>query len=105
MRRLYWTRRQFSSKSDSCPESIDVDTAGISRKVNVHYPGRSVRPPRAIVAKRRQERRTEVSREHSRSHKFERTEGSNILIVVGQIEVYLYGEAENRYTTLCRVRR
>ena len=30
------------------------------------------------------------------------TEGLNILIVVGYIEVYRYGEAENRHRTLCR---
>jgi len=35
-------RRQVSSKSDTCTESLDVNAAGISGKVSAHYPGRSV---------------------------------------------------------------
>ena len=35
-------RRQISSKSNTCTESLDVDAAGISGKVSAHYPGRSV---------------------------------------------------------------
>lgn len=31
----------MSSKSSTCTESADVDAAGISGKVNAHYPGRS----------------------------------------------------------------
>lgn len=42
MRRLCWIRRQISSKSKSYPESMVVDTAGISMKASVHYPGMSV---------------------------------------------------------------
>ena len=34
-------RRQISSKSGTCTESIDVDAAGISVKVSAQYPGRS----------------------------------------------------------------
>jgi len=34
-------RRQLSSKSYTCTESMDVNTAGISVKVGAHYPGRS----------------------------------------------------------------
>jgi hypothetical protein len=35
-------RRQLSSKSNTCTESIDVDVAGISVKACEPYPGRSV---------------------------------------------------------------
>ena len=42
-------RRQISSKSDTCTESMVVDAAGISVKVGVHYPGRSVGLPRATI--------------------------------------------------------
>ncbi len=35
-------RRQISSKSNTCTESLDVDAAGISVKVSAQYPGRSV---------------------------------------------------------------
>ena len=38
-------RRQISSKSDTCTEGMDVYAAGISVKVDVHYPGRSVDLP------------------------------------------------------------
>ena len=38
-------RRQLSLKSDTCTEDMDVDAAGISVKVNAHYPGRSVDLP------------------------------------------------------------
>jgi len=46
-------RRPLSSKSNICTESMDVDAAGISGKVSVHYPGISVK------------KKTEVSRGHS----------------------------------------
>lgn len=36
-------RRPISSKSGTCTESMDVNAAGISVKVSVHYPGRSRR--------------------------------------------------------------
>ena len=35
-------RRHISSKPETYTESMDVDVAGISGKVNAHYPGRSV---------------------------------------------------------------
>jgi len=38
-------RRQISLKSDTCTESMHVDAAGISGKVDAHYPGRSVSVP------------------------------------------------------------
>ena len=34
-------RGRIDSKPESYPESMDVDAAGISVKVNAHYPGRS----------------------------------------------------------------
>jgi len=34
-------RGPIDSKSNTCTESAEVDTAGISVKVSVHYPGRS----------------------------------------------------------------
>jgi hypothetical protein len=40
-RRQGWMRRQSSSKSDTCTESLDVDAAGISVKEDARYPGRS----------------------------------------------------------------
>jgi hypothetical protein len=44
-RRTRWMRRQISSKSNTCTESVVVDVTDISVKVSVHYPGRSaVRP-------------------------------------------------------------
>jgi hypothetical protein len=45
MRRTCWVRRQLDSKPNTYPESMDVDAAGISVKVNVHYPGRSAKLP------------------------------------------------------------
>jgi hypothetical protein len=36
-------RRQISSKPDTYTESMDVYVAGISVKVDAHYPGRSQR--------------------------------------------------------------
>ena len=36
-------RRRLSLKPETYPESVNVDVAGISGKVNAHYPGRPVR--------------------------------------------------------------
>ena len=62
-------RRQLSSKSSTYTESMDVDAAGISVKVSVHYPGRSVGLLLATVTKRKRDEPTEVSRRHSRHRK------------------------------------
>ena len=70
-------RRQISSKPEPYPESMDVDAAGISVKVNAHYPGRSVGLPRATAVVRRWEGLAEVSRGHSRF--IDRTEGPNVV--------------------------
>ncbi len=83
MRRLCWIRRRISSKSESYPESIVVYTAGISAKAGVHYPGISVCLPLATIIKRWWDGHTEVSRGHSRSEPFDKTEGLNILAVAG----------------------
>ncbi|MDT8304058.1 MAG: hypothetical protein RQ760_21430 [Sedimentisphaerales bacterium] len=48
-------RRQISSKSSSCTEGMVVYAAGISAKVSVHYPARSVYLPSAAVIERRQD--------------------------------------------------
>ena len=76
-------RRPISSKSNSCTEGMVVDAAGISVKVGVHYPGRSVCLPLATIIKRCWDGHTEVSRGHSRSAMFDETEGLNILAVAG----------------------
>jgi len=59
-------RRPISSKSDTCTESMDVDAAGISVKVGVSYPGRSVNMPWATDTERCWDGLAEVSRGHSR---------------------------------------
>jgi hypothetical protein len=69
-------RRRISSKSDSCTEGVGVYAAGISVKVSVHYPGRSVYLPCATAAERRRDGLAEVSRGHIRS--FDPTEGPNM---------------------------
>ena len=69
-------RRQVSSKSDTCTESLYVDAAGISVKVGAHYPGRSATLPGATVAERQREEVAEVSRGHSSF--FDRSEGLNL---------------------------
>ena len=69
-------RSQLSLKPDTCTESTDVDAAGISVKVDVHYPGRSVDLPCATVTERRSDGSAEVSRGHSRP--FDPTEGPNM---------------------------
>jgi hypothetical protein len=55
-------RGQIDSKSNTCTEGAVVDAAGISGKVGVHYPGRSVGNARSrdrveIVWHRRETRR------------------------------------------------
>ena len=60
-------RRQRFSKSNSCTEGMVVDAAGISVKAGVHYPGRSVRLPRAMAIVRWPDGRTEVSIGHSKA--------------------------------------
>ena len=45
-------RRPLSSKSGTCTESTVVDAAGISVKVGVHYPGRSVDLPLVLMTSR-----------------------------------------------------
>ena len=69
-------RRLISSKSYPCTESMGVDAAGISVKVDTPYPGRSARLPQATDVERRRDGRAEVSRRHSRS--IDRTEGQNM---------------------------
>lgn len=69
-------RRPISLKPDTCTEGMIVDAAGISGKVEAHYPGRSVYLPRATGVARRRDGWAEVSRRHSRS--FDRTEGLNM---------------------------
>jgi len=68
-------RRQYSSKSNTCTESFDVDAAGISGKVSAQYPGRSAILPCASDAERRRDEMAEVSRGHSRSG--DQAEGPN----------------------------
>jgi len=77
-------RRQISSKSNTCTEGMFVDAAGISVKVDAHYPGRSVGMPNgATVAESRRDGSAEVSRGHSRS--FDRTEGPNVKYEAGAL--------------------
>ena len=59
-------RGQKSSKSNTCPEGADVDAAGISEKVGVHYPGRSANLPCATGIERCRDGLAEVSRGRSR---------------------------------------
>ena len=69
-------RRPISSKSHTCTEGMHVYAAGISGKVDAHYPGRSVHLPRATGSERNRDGWAEVSRRHSRSA--DRTEGRNV---------------------------
>ena len=69
-------RRRLSSKSDICTESMDVDVAGISGKVNAHYPGRSAVLLYATHSARCGDEAAEVSRGHIRS--FDPTKGPNM---------------------------
>jgi hypothetical protein len=60
-------RGLIDSKSDTCTESMEVNAAGISVKVSVHYPGRSVallRKKKAAAVGMRPLGVTEVSRGH-----------------------------------------
>ena len=52
MRRASWMRRQITSKSNTCTESLGVYAAGISGKVSAQYPGRSVSLSRTTVIER-----------------------------------------------------
>jgi len=45
-------RRQVTSKSNTCTEGMEVYAAGISVKVEAHYPGRLFNLPSAIVIER-----------------------------------------------------
>jgi len=45
-------RRPITLKSNTCTESMEVDAAGISVKVDAHYPGRPLKLPWAIVIER-----------------------------------------------------
>jgi hypothetical protein len=65
-------RRPISSKSNTCTDGMAVDAAGISVKVNAHYPGRSVDLPSATVAERRRNGSAEVSRGHIKVHRPDR---------------------------------
>ena len=68
-------RRQISSKSDTCTESMAVYAAGISVKVGGHYPGRSADLPCAIGVVKCRNGSAEVSRGHSL---LDRAEGLNM---------------------------
>ena len=77
MRPSYWIRRPISSKSKSYTEGMVVNTAGISVKVFVHYPGRPANLSyRTISAEMLMEEFAGVSRGHSRC---DHTEGLNML--------------------------
>ncbi|MGE5484175.1 MAG: hypothetical protein ACM3X4_04030 [Ignavibacteriales bacterium] len=76
-------RRQISSKPDTCTESVDVDAAGISVKVDAQYPGRPASWPRAMVVERRRDRLAGVSRGRSKS--IDRTEGPNMKHGMGDL--------------------
>jgi hypothetical protein len=69
-------RRQISSKSNTCTESLGVYAAGISVKVRAQYPGRSVSLSRTTATERWREGQAEVSRGHSSSD--DRSEGPNM---------------------------
>ena len=90
-------RRQISSKSDTCTESMDVYAAGISVKVGAHYPGRSVDLPCATGTGRCRDGSAEVSRGHSRP--FDLAEGPNMNYGMGAGISMTNGEAEGRSET------
>ena len=58
-------RKPISSRSNTCTEGMGVYAAGISVKVDAHYPGRSVDLPSATVAERPRDGLAEVSKGHS----------------------------------------
>ena len=66
MRRYHRVKRRASLKPSTYTEGDVVDKEGISGKVGVHYPGRSVSLPCATFVVRRREELTEVSRRHNR---------------------------------------
>jgi len=51
---------------------MEVDAAGISVKVDAHYPGRSVDVPCATAVERRRDESAEVSRGHIKVHRPDR---------------------------------
>jgi RNA-directed DNA polymerase len=58
------TRRPISSKSDTCPESRDVNVAVISVEVSASYPGRAENPPcRGLLLSRDDGKGTQQSAE------------------------------------------
>ena len=61
MRRYHRVKRRASLKPSTYTEGDVVDKEGISGKVGVHYPGRSVSLPCATFVVRRREELTEVS--------------------------------------------
>ena len=75
-------RGRKSSKSDTCPEGVVVDVAGISGKVGAHYPGRSASLPRATGIERCWDGLAEVSRGHSRW--LDPAEGPTKLVAFGR---------------------
>jgi len=58
-------RRQISSKSDTCTEGMVVDAAGISVKVDAHYPGRSVGLPNLCYCRREAAGRVDRSQQRA----------------------------------------
>ena len=80
--------RQISQKSNTYPESITVDVAGISVKVSAHYPGRSLILPLVLSSSRGDEMGLEKSAEVilGSSTKNQRTElkltGKDLLLCV-----------------------
>ena len=72
-------RRQISLKPSTYPEGIDVYVAGISEKVSVHYPGRSVqnsgqKSAEAIVSQCKRMVSAEFGRRAKRKMKVQRTQ-------------------------------
>ena len=55
--------RHKSQKSDTYPEGIAVNVAGINVKVSTHYPGRSLILPLVLSSSRGDERGSENSAE------------------------------------------
>ncbi len=78
-------RSPLSLKPNTCPESTDVDAAGISVKVGVSYPGRSVDLLCATASARGPDGSTEVSRGHSRS--LDPAEGPNVKHGAGDLDL------------------
>jgi len=70
-------RRQLSSRSNTCTESLYVDAASISVKVRGHYPGRSVRLVIELPASRGDGKSWQKSAEGIVAP-FDRSEGPNV---------------------------